>query len=87
MNSENIRNCLIEAGYEAELTPDASTLTLAFQVGERQIRLAHTIPDELLRPPKFRFDGGYDGKLAHVGSWSGTEHPGRCASATRDRPL
>ena len=42
-------------------------MTLAFDVGERRITLAHEFPDDLLRPPVFRITGGYDGKLAHVG--------------------
>ena len=67
MNGERIRNCLVEAGYDAELTVDLSTLTLAFEVGGRRIRLVHKFPSELLRVPKFYLAGGYAGKLAHVG--------------------
>ena len=64
---EYIRRCLEKAGYDAELKAGASTLTLAFNVGERRITLIHAFPDDLLRTPKFHFAGGYDGKLAHVG--------------------
>ena len=67
MNREHIRSCLQEAGYDAELTASPSTLTLAFDVGERRIALVHAFPDDLLRTPKFRLADGYDGKLAHVG--------------------
>ena len=67
MNREHIRSCLKNAGYGAELTADESTLTLAFDVGERLITLVHAFPDDLLRTPKFQLAGGYDGKLAHVG--------------------
>ena len=67
MNREHISSCLVRAGYTTELAADESTLTLAFDVGERQITLAHTFPDDLLCTPKFRLASGYDGKLAHVG--------------------
>ena len=67
MNREHIRSYLKKAGYGAELTASASTLTLAFDVGERRITLVHAFPDDLLRTPKFCLAGGYDGKLAHVG--------------------
>lgn len=64
---EYIRSYLENAGYDAELTACASTLTLAFDVGERRITLVHEFPDDLLHPPIFRLSGGYDSKLAHVG--------------------
>ena len=67
MNHDRICSCLVEAGYDAELTDGGSTLTLEFKVGERRISLVHELPDELLRMPKFCFADGYVGKLAHVG--------------------
>ena len=67
MNHDRICSCLVEAGFDAELTDGGSTLTLEFKVGERRISLVHELPDELLRMPKFRFADGYVGKLAHVG--------------------
>ena len=67
MNREQIHSCLEEAGYDAELTGDGSTLTLAFDIGKRRVTLVHAFPDDLLRAPIFRLASGYDGKLAHVG--------------------
>ena len=67
MNREQIRSCLEEAGYDAKLTAGASELTLAFAAGERRITLVHAFPSDLLRMPRFRLTGGYNGKLAHVG--------------------
>ena len=67
MNHEQIRSCLVAAGYDAELTDGSSTLTLGFKVGERRISLVHKLPNELLRVPKFLLADGYTGKLAHVG--------------------
>ena len=67
MNHDRIRSCLAEAGYDAELAPDGSTLTLGFEVGERRISLVHAFPSQLLRVPKFHLADGYAGKLAHVG--------------------
>ena len=67
MNHDRIRSCLVEAGYDAELTDGGSTLTLRFKVGERRISLVHELPKELLRVPKFHLADGYAGKLAHVG--------------------
>ena len=67
MNHDRIRSCLAEAGYDAELAADGSTLTLGFEVGKRRISLVHDFPDELLRVPKFHLADGYAGKLAHVG--------------------
>ena len=64
---EYIRSCLEKAGYDTELTARASTLTLAFDVGERRLTLVHVFPDDLLRTPIFRLADGYDGKLGHVG--------------------
>ncbi len=64
---EHIRSCLEKAGYDAVLTADTSTLTLAFDVCERRITLVHKFPDDLLRTPIFRLADGYAGKLAHVG--------------------
>ena len=66
LDRESICRCLKDAGYDAELTSDGSTLTLAFDVGERRIELAHLFRDELLRTPIFCLVGGYDGNLAHV---------------------
>ena len=67
MNHDRICSYLAEAGYDAELAPDGSTLTLGFDVGERRISLVHAFPSELLRVPKFQLAGGHAGKLAHVG--------------------
>ena len=67
MNHNRIRSWLVDAGFDAELTDDDSTLTLGFKVGERRISLVHEFPGELLRVPKFHLAGGYAGKLAHVG--------------------
>ena len=67
MTHDRIRSCLAEAGYDAELAPDGSTLTLGFEVGEQRISLVHDFPNELLRVPKFHLADGYAGKLAHVG--------------------
>ena len=67
MNHDHIRSCLVEAGYDAELTDGNSTLMLGFEVGGRRITLIHEFPNELRRVPKFGLAGGYDGKLAHVG--------------------
>ena len=67
MNHDRIRSCLVEAGYDAELTDGGSKLTLGFKVGERRISLVHELPNELLRVPKFHLADGYAGKLAHVG--------------------
>ena len=67
MNHDLIRSCLAKAGYNAELADDDSTLSLGFEVDERQISLIHKFPSELLRVPKFHLADGYAGKLAHVG--------------------
>ena len=67
MNHDRIRRCLVEAGYDAELTDGGSTLKLGFKVGERRISLIHELPTKLLRVPKFHLADGYAGKLAHVG--------------------
>ena len=67
MTHDRIRSCLAEAGYDAELAPDGSTLTLGFEVGEQRISLVHDFPNELLRVPKFHLADGYADKLAHVG--------------------
>ena len=67
MNREDICSCLEKAGYDAKLTAGESTLTRAFDVGERRLTLVHSFPENLLRMPRFRLAGGYDGKLAHVG--------------------
>ena len=67
MNHDRICSYLAEAGYDAELAPDGSTLTLGFDVGERRISLVHAFPSELLQVPKFHLAGGHAGKLAHVG--------------------
>ena len=72
MNHEHIRSCLEEAGYDAELTADASALNLKFDAGERRITLVHAFPNDLLRTPMFHLASGYNGKLAHVG----VEHNG-----------
>ena len=66
LDPEYICGCLKKAGYDADLTGSAARLTLAFDVGERRIELAHEFPDVLLRTPVFWLVGGYDGKLAHV---------------------
>ena len=66
MNHDRIHSCLVEAGYDADLAADGSTLTLEFEVGERRIALVHDFPVELVRVPKFRLADGYPGKLAHV---------------------
>ena len=67
MNHDRIRSCLVEAGFDAELTDGGSTLTLGFKVGDRRISLVHELPNELLCVPKFHLADGYAGKLAHVG--------------------
>ena len=67
MNREYISSHLERAGYATKLAADESTLSVTFDVGERQITLTHAFPDSLLRTPKFRLASGYDGKLAHVG--------------------
>lgn len=66
LDREYIRSYLETAGYDAELTDGASGLTVAFDVGERRIVLAHHFPDDLLGTPVFWLVGGYEGKLAHV---------------------
>ena len=68
MNGEHICSCLEEAGYDAELADDRSSLTLGFEVGGRRISLVHKFPEELLRVPVFHLVDGYAGKLAHVGA-------------------
>ena len=80
MNHDRIRSCLAEAGYDAELAPDGSTLTLGFEVGERRISLVHAFPSQLLRVPKFHLADGYAGKLAHVGV-SRSDGPGEVCIA------
>ena len=67
MNHDRIRSCLAEAGYDAELADDNSTLTLGFEVGGRRISLVHKFPSELLGVPKFYLPVGSADKLAHVG--------------------
>ncbi len=68
LDPEDIRSCLEQAGYDAELTASASRLTLTFDVGKRRIALVHDFPDVLLRTPVFWLASGYDGKLGHVGA-------------------
>ena len=68
LDREDIRSCLEQAGYDAELTASASRLTLSFDVGKRRIALVHDFPDDLLRTPDFWLASGYDGKLGHVGA-------------------
>ena len=67
MNRDHIRSVLEKAGYDAQLTADTSELTLSFAVGGQRLTLVHAFPSDLLRTPKFRLTGGYNGKLAHVG--------------------
>ena len=67
MNTQDIHSCLVRAGYDAELVGGASSLSVAFEVGDRRITLVHEFPDELLKTPKFGLVEGFDGKLAHVG--------------------
>ena len=67
MNREYICSCLAEAGYDAGLADDSSSLTLGFEVGGRRISLIHQFPSVLLRVPVFHLVDGYAGKLAHVG--------------------
>ena len=67
MNHGHIRSRLEAEGLDAELTADRSTLFLTFKVGEKQVKLVHVFPDELLRTPKFLLANGHDGQLAHVG--------------------
>ena len=67
MTHDRIRSCLAEAGYDAELAPDGSTLKLGFEIGEQRLSLVHVFPNELLRMPKFHLADEYAGKLAHVG--------------------
>ena len=80
MNHEHIRTHLEMAGHDAELTAGASTLTVAFDVGQLRIVLVHTFPEELLRVPVFRLASGYGGKLAHVGV-EGIAEPGEVCIA------
>ena len=66
MNREHILSSLREAGFDVQLTPDTSALSLAFSVGERRITLVHPFPSDLLRPPQFWLTGGYEDQLGHV---------------------
>ena len=80
MNHDRIRSCLTEAGYDAELASDGSTLILGFEIGERRISLVHAFPSQLLWMPKFHLADGYAGKLAHVGV-SRSDGPGEVCIA------
>ena len=67
MNRDGIWRCLVEAGYNAELTDGDTKLTVEFPTSRGPVTLVHGFPDELFRIPRFDLVDGHNfGKLAHV---------------------
>ena len=67
MKAEEIRDHLVELGYEARLDDGRSKLTVAFLVGGKSYSLVHEFPGELIRVPSFGLVGADKlMPLAHV---------------------